>query len=240
MFNPINGSQSSSFVDSLKNTKEEKIQTAEEANELSQQDFFTLMTKQLSMQDPMNPTDNEAMMAQMTNMSIAEGVSNMATKFDQFAASMTSNQALQASSLVGRDVLIDTHYVHNTPGEEVSGRIALEQGASDIKVRIEDERGVVVGEIPLPASTGGNLEFKWDGKDSKGNTVPEGMYKIRAVGLVQNVPDENGVLKARHIELPVQARSRVDSVSMGQNGTGLVLNFNGLGSVKFEDVLEVS
>ena len=123
MFNPINGSQSSSFVDSLKNTKEEKIQTAEEANELSQQDFFTLMTKQLSMQDPMNPTDNEAMMAQMTNMSIAEGVSNMATKFDQFAASMTSNQALQASSLVGRDVLIDTHYVHNTPGEEVSGRI---------------------------------------------------------------------------------------------------------------------
>ena len=224
MFNPINGSQSSSFVDSLKNTKEEKIQTAEEANELSQQDFFTLMTKQLSMQDPMNPTDNEAMMAQMTNMSIAEGVSNMATKFDQFAASMTSNQALQASSLVGRDVLIDTHYVHNTPGEEVSGRIALEQGASDIKVRIEDERGVVVGEIPLPASTGGNLEFKWDGKDSKGNTVPE----------------ENGVLKARHIELPVQARSKVDSVSMGQNGTGLVLNFNGLGSVKFEDVLEVS
>ena len=240
MFNPINGSQSSSFVDSLKNTKEEKIQTAEEANELSQQDFFTLMTKQLSMQDPMNPTDNEAMMAQMTNMSIAEGVSNMATKFDQFAASMTSNQALQASSLVGRDVLIDTHYVHNTPDEEVSGRIALEQGASDIKVRIEDERGVVVGEIPLPASTGGNLEFKWDGKDSKGNTVPEGIYKIRAVGLVQNVPDENGVLKARHIELPVQARSRVDSVSMGQNGTGLVLNFNGLGSVKFEDVLEVS
>ena len=99
---------------------------------------------------------------------------------------------------------------------------------------------MVVGEIPLPASTGGNLEFKWDGKDSKGNTVPEGMYKIRAVGLVQNVPDENGVLKARHIELPVQARSRVDSVSMGQNGTGLVLNFNGLGSVKFEDVLEVS
>ncbi len=239
MFNPINGTQSSSFVDSLR-PEEKDIASSEEANQLTQQDFFTLMTKQLSMQDPMNPTDNEAMMSQMTDMSIAQGVSDMAIKFDEFAVSMTSNQALQASSMVGRDVLIDTNYIRNVEGEEVSGRIVLDQPASDIQIRIEDENGVVVGEVPIGASNGGMLEFKWDGKDSHGNQVPEGMYKVRAVGLVQNVPDENGDLKAQHIELPVQARTRVDSVSMGQNGTGLVLNFNGLGSVKFEDVLEVS
>jgi flagellar basal-body rod modification protein FlgD len=239
MINPINGSQSSSYVDSLRKNAEKEPDSVPQG-ELTQEDFFTLMTKQLAMQDPSNPTDNEAMMQQMTNMSMAEGITNMSTKFDEFAESMSSNQALQASSLVGRDVLVDTHYVTNTAGEEMSGRIPLEYPASDIKIRIEDENGVVVGEVPMAASNGGNLEFKWDGKDSQGNSVPDGKYKIRAVGLVQNVPDENGTLKAQHIELPVQMRTRVDSVSMGQNGTGLTLNFKDLGSVKFEDVIEVS
>ncbi|SFC25098.1 flagellar hook assembly protein FlgD [Pseudoalteromonas denitrificans] len=239
MFDPINGSQSSSYVDSLRKNDEKAADTKPQG-QLTQEDFFTLMTKQLAMQDPSNPTDNEAMMQQMTNMSISEGITNMSNKFDVFTESMTSNQALQASSLVGRDVLIDTHYITNTPGEEVSGRIPLDYPASDIKIRIEDENGVVVGEVPMGASTGGNLEFKWDGKDSSGNQVPDGKYIVRAVGLVQNVPDEDGNLKAQHIELPVQVRTRVDSVSMGQNGTGLTLNFNDLGSVKFEDVIEVS
>lgn len=120
MINPINGSQSSSYVDSLRK-KDEKEPDKVPQGELTQADFFTLMTKQLSMQDPSNPTDNEAMMQQMTNMSMAEGITNMSTKFDEFAASMTSNQALQASSLVGRDVLVDTHYITNTVGEEISG-----------------------------------------------------------------------------------------------------------------------
>lgn len=46
------------------------------------------------------------MIAQMASFATVDGIGKMNTQFESLNSSMTSNQALQASSLVGRDVLV--------------------------------------------------------------------------------------------------------------------------------------
>jgi flagellar basal-body rod modification protein FlgD len=103
----IDTSFSNPAIDNLR-WQEESIVTNEVNGQMGQADFFTLLTKQLSMQDPMNPTSNEDMIAQMTQFTMADGINALGDKMDQLTASMTSNQVLEASSLVGRNVLLNS------------------------------------------------------------------------------------------------------------------------------------
>ena len=107
MSNDVN-SATSSYMDSLRWNKENRT-TEEQQNRdtLTQEDFFSLLTQQLSYQDPSKPADNDQMIAQMTNFTMAEGISKLNSKFDSLSASMTSNSALQASTLIGKKALLE-------------------------------------------------------------------------------------------------------------------------------------
>lgn len=79
---------------------------------LGQADFFKLLTTQLASQDPLEPMDDTAFIAQMANFSELEMMSQMNKNFDRF----TNLQQFQASQgYIGKEVtmLVD--------GEEVSG-----------------------------------------------------------------------------------------------------------------------
>ena len=85
----------------------DKPTTAENNNgALTQSDFFALLTQQLAYQDPTKPVENDQMIAQMTNFTMADGISSLNNNFKDFATTMNSSQALQASSLVGQYVLV--------------------------------------------------------------------------------------------------------------------------------------
>jgi len=100
------------LLDGLRWQKEEyKVAEKNENGMLTQADFFALLTKELANQDPTKPVDNNEMISQMTAFSTTDGVSQLNESFNDFATSMTSSQALQASSLVGRSVLVKTIFL---------------------------------------------------------------------------------------------------------------------------------
>ena len=102
-------STSSSFLDSITWQETQVATTTEESDALTQEDFFSLLTQQLSYQDPSNPADNDQMIAQMTNFTMAQGITDLNTNFESLASSMTSNSALQASTLVGKQALLESN-----------------------------------------------------------------------------------------------------------------------------------
>ncbi len=53
--------------------------------QLNQTDFLRLMTTQLKEQDPFNPVDNQAMVAQMAEFSSNAGISEMNTSLKSIA-----------------------------------------------------------------------------------------------------------------------------------------------------------
>ncbi|MCF4009066.1 flagellar hook assembly protein FlgD [Rheinheimera sp. UJ63] len=197
---------------------------------LTQSDFFALLTQQLAYQDPTKPVENDQMIAQMTNFTMADGITKLNDNFSSLAQSMSSNQALQASSLVGRSVLTQSDKLVFT-GESLSrGQITLDQPADYMKVMITKPNGELVSTFNVDQPALGKNEFVWDGSNSSGEQMVAGLYNI-SVEVTSGGKTEN---------MPVQVYTPVSSVSMGNNGSGITLNLLGIGTVKLADVLEVS
>ncbi|HBN89400.1 flagellar hook assembly protein FlgD [Rheinheimera aquimaris] len=211
---------------------------------LTQADFFALLTQQLAYQDPTKPVENDQMIAQMTNFTMADGIGSLNESFKGFAESMTSNQALQASSLVGRSVLTQSDEIVFT-GETLSrGTIELDKAATMMKVRIENEKGQLVQTFSVENPKVGKNEFIWDGTymesgAGSADTI-DGELSERVKAGVYKVKVEVSYTDGTNASLPANVYSPVGSVSLNGTGGGVTLNLLGLGPVKLSDVLEVS
>ena len=209
-----------------------KAETPEpKGQQLTQEDFFSLLSQQLSMQDPFKPVDNDQMIAQMASFSTVDGIAKLNDEIVNLNSVMTSSQALQASGLVGRKVLIpsDTGSI-SAADPSIKGVISTPAPIKEITVRVEDESGQLIQSFKVDGSAGGNVDVSWDGLDKNGQPVAEGNYSIKASGQVDG--------KAQ--DLAVSTYAHVTSVSLGTASTGAILNLRGVGGIKLSDVLAVS
>jgi len=217
-------------LDSLYWQKEE-YETADSGGNgmLTQADFFALLTQELANQDPTEPADNNEMISQMTAFSTTDGVSQLNESFASFANSMTSSQALQASSLVGRSVLVEDNVFGMTEGESAQGKIVTTEAASNVNIYVENVAGEIIQTVAVGSIGEGGSAFTWDGKASDGSNAATGAYRFRVVGLVDGQASEIQAMTYRN----------VDSVTLA-GSNGIVLNLNGGSAMKLEDVVEVA
>ncbi|MBV1910131.1 MAG: flagellar hook assembly protein FlgD [Kangiellaceae bacterium] len=199
------------------------------SQELGQSDFLMLLTTQLANQDPLSPTDSKEFISQMTQFSSVDSLQTLVTKFDDLSTSLTSNQALQASSLVGRQVLIPSAvgYVPNDTG--MSGQINVPSATNNLRFEIRDAAGQLVRRIDVGDRDAGDIEFYWDGNNEEGEFVGEGQYEVAAFGNVNGKTEQ----------LPTSIRAQVQSVNLGGSDGGIFLNLTGLGQINFNDVKAV-
>jgi flagellar basal-body rod modification protein FlgD len=218
------------FLDSIRLPEESAIPESSDQM-LKQEDFFALLSQQLSMQDPFKPVDNDQMIAQMASFSTVDGISNLNDEILNLNTVMSSSQALQASGLVGRKVLIpsDTGAI-STESSEIKGVISTPSAIETITVRVEDESGQLIKSFNVDGSKGGNVDVTWDGLDKNGNPAKAGNYAIKASGKVDGTSED----------LAVSTYAHVTSVSLGTVATGAILNLRGVGGIKLSDVLAVS
>jgi flagellar basal-body rod modification protein FlgD len=64
--------------------------------QLGQTDFLRLMTTQLKQQDPLDPVDNQAMVAQMAQFSSVAGISEMNVSLKSIAEQISAQTAMLA------------------------------------------------------------------------------------------------------------------------------------------------
>ncbi|QYJ74109.1 MULTISPECIES: flagellar hook assembly protein FlgD [Shewanella] len=218
------------FLDSVRLQTKEAVPEAKK-QELTQEDFFALLSQQLSMQDPFKPVENDQMIAQMASFSTVDGIANLNEHIVNLNTVMTSSQALQASGLVGQKVLIPSASGHVSAEEpNLKGVISTSKPIETIMVRIEDAKGQLVKTFSVDGSDGGNIDVNWDGLDAEGKPVADGTYTIKASGRVDGKAEE----------LPVSTYAHVTSVSLGTAATGAILNLRGIGGIKLSDVLAVA
>lgn len=198
--------------------------------ELTQEDFFSLLTKELAHQDPTKPVENSEMISQMTAFSTTNGVATLNDQFTSFASSMSSNQALQASSLVGRSVLVEENVFAMSEGQDIKGKLVTSEPASNVYIYVKNAAGEVVQTVPVGNVEAGSSGFTWDGLNSNGEPAAEGAYRFRIAGTINGEP----------VELEARTYRKVDSVTLAGAGGGVLLNLNGGSSMALSDVLEVA
>lgn len=146
----------------------------------SQQDFLKLFTTQLQNQNPLDPTKNEAFVAQLAQFSQLEATTNMATQLTSFVSSMSGDRMLNGAALIGKKVAVDGAPIVMQSGQPVQAVIALPAGAEGMRLEIFDSQGTLVRQQIAGPQTPGEVTLTWDGKDSVGTTVADGTYRFKA------------------------------------------------------------
>ena len=194
-------------------------------------DFLTLMLAQLQNQDPTNPVDSSTFLTQLSELSEVQGITQLNTSFTALSNSLSSSQALQASSLLGHQALVASSTATlPTNGATITGAVSVPQTSSSVTVNVLNSSGVLVQQVNLGAQSSGIANFTWNGTEANGSAAPAGQYSLSA-----NV---DGV--ASGTAIPTYVNGTVQSVTMGAGSTGLTLNIAGLGSVPFSSVMQIS
>mgnify|MGYP000958946122 CR=1 FL=1 len=194
--------------------------------DLGKNEFLNLLVAQLNNQNPLEPQGNGEFIAQLAQFSTVEGVEKLNTSMESLLSGYQSSQALQASSLVGRKVIVPSEKAVVDTSETFKASAVLPVSSSNVYVNVYDSSGASVNRINLGQQSAGSVSFMWDGKDASGNLMPPGTYRFEAQATYE---DET---KGLYTLLP----ANVDSVTLGQNGSGLMLNLAGLGSVPLSQV----
>lgn len=192
-------------------------------------DFLTLLVAQLENQDPLNPQDGGDFLAQLAQLETVQGIGELNGTFSDFTKGMLSSQALQATTLVGRNVLLGTNASYVKSGDSITGKIALPEDATRVKLSVFDDKGALVRTLELGAQKQGNLDFSWGGVGDNGEAVPAGKYNIVA----------EASIKGESTELSTAINFNVNSVTIDQT-RGAFLNLDGQPAVaSLSDVLEI-
>lgn len=201
-----------------------------EEQSLQQEQFLKLLTTQLTHQDPLKPMENGEFLGQMAQFSTVSGIQDLQASFKDFANSISSDQALQAASLVGRHVSAPSTEGLLGAGGSIAGSFELPASSSNVTLKVVDSfSGNVVRTVDMGNQAAGPVAFEWDGMTTEGEFANPGVYKIQVEA---NVDGKNTVL-------PTNIKSLVESVTMANGSRGLQLNLAGVGPVNFNQIKQI-
>ena len=179
---------STDIFTSLNPRQNSQASNSRNISDLGSDDFLALMIAQMKHQDPTKPMDQMAFMSQLAEFSSLSGIQELNGAFGELSTNLTGAQAVQASSLVGRSVAMDSQVAALTPiGRDENGEIVnllsatvdMGAGSEGGVFEVRDDSGRLVFSGPLPAGSG-NVPVVWDGEASDGSRLPPGDYNISA------------------------------------------------------------
>jgi flagellar basal-body rod modification protein FlgD len=168
-------------------------QTAATADKtLGKDDFLRLLVAKLSNQDPLNPVEDEAFIAQLAQFSSLEQLTNMNENLQQdiqwnYLLSQTISNTM-ATSLIGRTVKADSSMIYLETAGTADFAVNLDRDASEVTITIRDEYGNVVRTITEENLEQGDHTINWDGTNDSGEQVPGGAYTV-SVNAVDTIGD---------------------------------------------------
>lgn len=216
---------------------QEKTKDEPKSGELGQKAFLKLMITQMENQDPLSPQENTEFIAQLAQFSSVEALDSMNNKFDNLTENFVANQALQASSLVGRSVAVPSDIAQLDVGDVVAASVEIPASTNNVSVKIYSQSGELIDQAQLGAQGAGEMVARWNGEklEVNGNVLdwssstegghPPGIYRLAFEGSIDGEPTQlNAALSAN-----------VNSVTVGKDGI-LTLNLAGIGPVKMSEV----
>ncbi len=161
------------------------------SSELGKEAFLQLLLTQLTYQDPLDPMDDQDFVAQLAQFSSLEQLTNISTGITEINGNMLQNQMFSAVQFVGKTVRAsgETIQLENGGASTIYYKVATD--SETVLANILDEDGNVVRTVDLGAMNAGDYEFVWDGKDTNGNVMDDGVYSVTI--MTQDVDGNAGV-----------------------------------------------
>jgi flagellar basal-body rod modification protein FlgD len=136
--------------------------------------FLLLLTTQLQHQDPLSPLDTNQFTEQLVQFTNVEQTIKTNSKLDQLIALQGANQLTSALDYIGKTVEVDSVVLDLSEGSATL-TYDLASSAEETTIEIIDDAGNSVRTLTVEG-TAGQHEVIWDGKDSVGADLPDGLY----------------------------------------------------------------
>jgi flagellar basal-body rod modification protein FlgD len=149
---------------------------------LDRNSFLTLLTVQLANQDPLEPQENAAFVAQLAQFSSLEQLSNANTSLESLYVAIASMNNASMTQLLGNEFTAAGDTFHYTGSGDESLNYDADQSISNATLTVTDENGVVVYSEALGSLPEGEGSVSWDGSTIKGGTAEEGDYTFTITG----------------------------------------------------------
>lgn len=219
MVDSVQSSSSAADVIAALNAKAKAGSSSAISDATATQDrFLKLLVTQMKNQDPLNPMDNAQVTSQMAQLSTVTGIDKVNAALQALSDSMTSNQSLQAATMIGHGVLVPGSGVDLTKGAGFGG-VDMAQSVDRLDIAIYDKSGAVVRNVNLGAQPAGLVNWQWDGRNDAGVVLADGSYTFTA----------SAMQAGKSAEVATLQFGMVNSVTQGKQGVALsVGNLDGV------------
>lgn len=133
--------------------------TAASGPTLGQADFLRLLTAQMTQQDPLNPLDNNAFVAQMAQFSQVSGLAEINQSLSEMTSLLRGNASGTLASWIGRNALLDSEVAMPLDDGKVHGLLALDRAEPQAVLSLVDATGTVVASQQLDDLPAGEHGF---------------------------------------------------------------------------------
>ena len=202
----------------------------EKQENLDRDDFLVLFTTQLKNQNPLDPLENEAFVAQLAQFSSLESMKGMQQTMDDMAKESKSDKYLLGVNLLGRTVSVEGGQVLAGGGNAVTLKGIVDSSLTDAVFRIYDaETGGLVHEKEMSDLRAGEVSLEWTGEDGSGQPYPESIYQF---SLIANNGEEKVVV-------PLVSQQKINSVNWDANSQKLKVKLDGGSELPLEQLSNI-
>jgi flagellar basal-body rod modification protein FlgD len=181
-------------------------------SKIGKEDFMTLLLKQLSYQDPLDPMESAEFTTQLTQFSSLEELTNMRQTLEDVLAFQQSMQNAAVTNLIGKSVKVSGDTTHLNGIADLN--FELMNNAADVEATIYDASGKSVATVDLGSLLQGDQMHSWNGQDQDGTHLPDGTYtfSVKAMDMSGNP-----------VETRTNSMGTVTGISFQDNITYLML-----------------
>ena len=171
-------------VDSITSASEISLANAPKGTNpngiLDKDDFLMLLLTELKYQDPTEPMDSEKILSQTSQLAGLEASENTNKALEELAVSLGASRDFSTIAAIGKIADTGSNAIVYEEGSKPSFELYFSEAVASGNVEVLDADGNIISTIPIESGDKGIRSFEWDGKDSSGNRVDEGIYYITA------------------------------------------------------------
>jgi flagellar basal-body rod modification protein FlgD len=187
-------------------------------NKLDKDDFLKLFITQLQQQDPLKPKDGTEMASQLAQFNSLEQMINVNTTLGRLEEATKAQNQKSFVDYLGKEAAISTGKSIIKDGKISEHSISFDTSVPESYLDVTDESTgeMVVSQKPLGAFAKGKTPFVWDGKNSKGEPLKEGNYRLTIKGALSGDQKVDGQILTHGKVLGIDLKSQTPlSTSMG-------------------------
>lgn len=184
---------------------------------LGKDQFLQILVAQLQNQDPTQPQDSSAFVAELAQFSSLEAQQNSVTDLDALMVGQATANSTAATSFIGKEINFTGGNVNWDGTKVVNATVTVPSGADKLTVAVADPNGNVIRTLQLGSESAGDVKVTWDGRDNAGDIVVPAQYTLSTAAFDANGNAVPSNLSTSGVVTGVQFQGGVPYLQVGSS-----------------------